>query len=257
MRKSAAQPSPERAQSSSANRNILKGVPSNELEICAVGDRPHISPPHLRGLSSSTRNNVRGAPPPRCQPPTGSSSFAWLQSARWVKHTHTHSLRMQRRGDSAAATAAAVSSTKTTTPRFQTSIQTEEIMTARGRRPRGGPRRWRLLTPTVLWSVVILAMAPSFYGFTGSRGGGFFPTGRWAGRSGAGGVAAADLASATAAAAGGTKGRRGGGGGAEPTGGAKGSPFAAASWLKDRVRDGKRRVHMQVRVRRAYSTTAG
>lgn len=119
-------------------------------------------------------------------------------------------------------------------------------MTARGRRPRSGPRRWKLLTPTVLWSVVILAMAPSFYGFTGGIAG--FPTGRSAGRSGAAGVAAADLASATASAAGGTKGRRGGGGTASSTtGSAKGSPFAAASWLKDRVRDGKRRVHMQVR----------
>ncbi|CAM9370484.1 unnamed protein product [Scytosiphon promiscuus] len=144
---------------------------------------------------------------------------------------------MQRRGDSPAAAAVLKPSWR--------SIQTEDIMmAATGRRPRGGPRRWRLLTPTVLWSVVILAMAPSFYGFTGGRGG--FPTGRWAGRSGAGGVAAADLASATAAAAGGTKGRRGGSSTAESTGSAKGSPFAAASWLKERVRDGKRRVHMQM-----------
>ncbi|CAN0454344.1 unnamed protein product, partial [Ectocarpus sp. 12 AP-2014] len=62
----------------------------------------------------------------------------------------------------------------------------------KGRRPcRGGPRRWTLLNPTVLWSVVILAITPSFYGFAGGLGG--LPTGR---STGTRGVAAADLASA-------------------------------------------------------------
>ncbi|CAN0339823.1 unnamed protein product [Ectocarpus sp. 6 AP-2014] len=113
------------------------------------------------------------------------------------------------------------------------------MMMSRGRRPcRGGPRRWTLLTPTVLWSVVILAMTPSFYGFAGGLGG--LPTGR--STAGTRGVAAADLASAGSS---GAKGRQGGGG-SGATGSAKGSPFAAASWLKERVRDGKRRVQMQV-----------
>ncbi|CAM9633389.1 unnamed protein product, partial [Ectocarpus fasciculatus] len=102
------------------------------------------------------------------------------------------------------------------------------MLSSRGRRHcRGGPRRWTLLTPTVLWSVVILAMTPSFYGFAGGLGG--LPTGR--STAGTRGVAAADLASAGSSGA---------------TGSAKGSPFAAASWLKERVRDGKRRVQMQV-----------
>lgn len=101
------------------------------------------------------------------------------------------------------------------------------------RRPGGGRRRWTLLTPTVLWSVVILAMAPSLYGFAGglnSR-----PAGTWAGRSG---VEAADLPGPS----GGSKGLAG----STVAAGARGSPFVAASWLKERVRDGKRRVQMQV-----------
>lgn len=115
------------------------------------------------------------------------------------------------------------------------------VLSSRDRRPcRGWPRRWTLLTPTVLLSVVILAMTPSFYGFAGGLGG--LPTGR--STAGTRGVAAADLASAGSS---GAKGRQGGDGGGA-TGSAKGSPFAAASWLKERVRDGKRRVQMQVGV---------
>lgn len=101
---------------------------------------------------------------------------------------------------------------------------------------------WKLLTPTVLLSVVMLSMAPSFYGFDIVR----FPMGSsfssgglaWA-RSevgfGGGAAAAAGL----------------GAGGGEETQQAvannKRSPFGAATWFKDRVRDGKRRIHMQVR----------
>ena len=103
------------------------------------------------------------------------------------------------------------------------------------RRPggRGSRRRpWTLLTPTVLWSVVILAMAPSFYGFAGGLSS--LPAGASSGgRSSA--VEAADLP--------GSSGAKGAAGSAV---GARSSPFAAASWLKERVRDGKRRVHMQV-----------
>lgn len=101
------------------------------------------------------------------------------------------------------------------------------------RRSRDRPRRWKLLTPTVLWSVVILAMAPSFYGFAGELGGSLNSGRSSIGRSVGAGVAAADLASATSS---GIKGQRD----------AKGSPFAAASWLKERVRDGTRKVQMQV-----------
>lgn len=115
-------------------------------------------------------------------------------------------------------------------------IQTEPNMLRKtARRPGGGGggsrrRRWTLLTPTVLWSVVLLAMAPSFYGFAGGLGS--LPTGASAGRSG---VEAADLSAAS-----GAKGLAG------AAVGARSSPFAAASWLKERVRDGKRRVQMQV-----------
>lgn len=114
-------------------------------------------------------------------------------------------------------------------------IQTEPNMllreSAHRRRPGSRRRRWTLLTPTVLWSVIILAMAPSFYGFAGGLGG--LPAGLSAGRSA--GVEAADLPGAGGA--GGAKGR---------AVGARSSPFAAASWLKERVRDGTRRVQMQV-----------
>eukprot|EP00752_Nemacystus_decipiens_P014842 g13214.t1 len=79
-----------------------------------------------------------------------------------------------------------------------------------------------MLTPTVLWSVVILAMTPSFYGFAGGLGS--HPAG-----------ASADLLAAS-----GLKGVAG------AAVGARRSPFAAASWLKERVRDGTRRVQMQV-----------
>lgn len=108
-------------------------------------------------------------------------------------------------------------------------IQTEPNML----RAPSGRRRWTLLTPTVLWSVVILAMAPSFYGFAGGLTS--LPAGVSAGRSG---VEAADFP---------------GSGGAKGVAGsavaARSSPFAAASWLKERVRDGRRRVQMQVGAR--------
>eukprot|EP00904_Undaria_pinnatifida_P011078 jgi/Undpi1/70/HiC_scaffold_1.g00070.m1 len=83
-------------------------------------------------------------------------------------------------------------------------------------------------------------MAPSLYGFAsfgslpmrvGSAG--------YGGRGGAGvAVAAADLASAGANAAGARQGHA--------FTAARTSPFAAASWLKERVQNGKRRIHMQV-----------
>lgn len=100
---------------------------------------------------------------------------------------------------------------------------------------------WKFLTPTVLLSVVILAMAPSFYGFdlvrvpmgTSSSNGGL----AWA-RSevgfGAGAAASGGLGA-------------GGGDGTQQEVVNKRSPFTAASWFKERVRDGKRRIHMQVR----------
>eukprot|EP00903_Cladosiphon_okamuranus_P020728 g19033.t1 len=102
------------------------------------------------------------------------------------------------------------------------------------RLPGGGSgskrRPWTLLKPTVLWSLVILSMAPSFYGFAGGLGG--LPMRASAGGSG---VEAADLPESS-----GTKGVAG------AAIGARSSPFVAASWLKERVRDGKRRVQMQV-----------
>lgn len=61
----------------------------------------------------------------------------------------------------------------------------------------------------------------------------------YGGRGGAGvAVAAADLASAGANAAGARQGHA--------FTAARTSPFAAASWLKERVQNGKRRIHMQV-----------
>ncbi|CAM9553906.1 unnamed protein product [Pylaiella littoralis] len=128
--------------------------------------------------------------------------------------------------------------TPTSVPKEERSRQSTEAVAGMfptaTHRPRHGARRWTLLTPTVLWSVVILAMAPSFYGFAGGLGGGL-DTGRSSrGRSsGAGGVVAADLASAASS---GVKRQRG----------AKGSASTAASWLKERVRDGTRKVQMQV-----------
>lgn len=117
-----------------------------------------------------------------------------------------------------------------------TSVHVQVVQTQRdmfrdtARRQRGGRGRWALLTPTVLWSVVILAMAPSFYGFAGGLSS--LPTGISAGRSG---VEAAELPGWSDA-----KAR------ADSAVGARKSPFAAASWLKERVQDGKRRVRMQV-----------
>jgi len=97
-----------------------------------------------------------------------------------------------------------------------------------------GRRRWTLLTPTVLWPVVILAMAPSFYGFAGGPGG--LPSVASIGSRSSGGVAAADLPGSSGVI-------KGQGRGVSSGGGAKRSPFAA---FKERVRDGKRRVKMQV-----------
>ena len=107
-------------------------------------------------------------------------------------------------------------------------------------RRRAGPRRWSLLTPTVLWSVVILAMAPSFYGFgpappsgwsgvTASPGAGSYAAG--VGRGSGGGV----VATVEQISAGESQRRRW-----------NGSPLGAAAWVKQRVRNGKERILMQV-----------
>lgn len=100
--------------------------------------------------------------------------------------------------------------------------------------PAAGRKRWTLMAPAVLWSVVILAMAPSFYGF--ASGPGSMPSGASMGRP-SGGVAAADLPGSSGVI-------RRQGRGVSSSSGAKRSPFAA---FKERVRDGKRRVKMQVR----------
>lgn len=115
--------------------------------------------------------------------------------------------------------------------------QHHQYQAQRRQRVHHGPRRWTLLTPTVLWSVVILAMAPSFYGF----GLGSVPSGRAGtaigsdGASSRGGQQRGGVASAAELASGGANAIA-----------ARRSPFAAASWLKERVRDGTRKVHMQV-----------
>lgn len=165
-------------------------------------------------------------PDPQARPPTGGLCsvtgrsplhpfFFWASAYR--KACRAVVLRRMQRDD---------------TPAEVGVIQTDDqnMLRKTTRRPGGGRRRWTLLTPTVLWSVVILAMAPSFYGFAGGRGS--FPAGTLAGRSG---VEAADLPGPS-----GAKGRAG------STVGPTSSPFAAASWLKERVRDGRRRVQMQV-----------
>lgn len=98
-----------------------------------------------------------------------------------------------------------------------------------------GPRRWSLMTPTVLWSVVILAIAPSFYGF------GVVPPSDWSGvatpHAAAGSSASRSRAVASAETI--------------PDGSflgwkREGSTLGAMAWLKGRVRDGKRRILTEV-----------
>lgn len=70
-------------------------------------------------------------------------------------------------------------------------------------------------------------------------GGGGFGSASSGGRGGTGvAVAVADLASGGANAAGARQGHA--------FTATRASPFAAASWLKERVQSGKRRIHMQV-----------
>lgn len=92
--------------------------------------------------------------------------------------------------------------------------------------------RWKLLTPTVLWSIVILAMTPSLQGFglagipvgsIGLAGGISLP--RIQPQQGPEGASAGDLSS----------------GAVQPR-----SLAAPGSWLKDRIKDGKKRVKQQV-----------
>lgn len=73
----------------------------------------------------------------------------------------------------------------------------------------------------------------------GTSSGGVAADGDYYWRGSRGGVA---VAAAVVASGGGGP----GGEGAFTAASARGSPFAAASWFKDRVRDGKRRIHMQV-----------
>ncbi|CAM9331446.1 unnamed protein product, partial [Sphacelaria rigidula] len=46
---------------------------------------------------------------------------------------------------------------------------TSNNMSSAGIGRRRGGRRWKLLTPAVMWTTMMLAMAPSFYGFGVAR----------------------------------------------------------------------------------------
>lgn len=100
-------------------------------------------------------------------------------------------------------------------------------------RRRGRVTTWKLLTPTVLWTIAVLAMTPSLHGFGVAR---IPPVGRSRGvAAGGGGFAYATHEAAPAGL---------------PTGaagvGSTGRGQQGGSWLKERVRDGRRRLHMQV-----------
>lgn len=106
-------------------------------------------------------------------------------------------------------------------------------MSSAGVGRRRGGRRWKLLTPAVMWTTLMLAMAPSLHGFgvarvphpgcrspfsSSSTSGGFALANK-----DAGGVEAAHSRPGSV-----NWGERGG------------------SWLKSRIRESKRKLHMQV-----------
>ncbi|CAM9763604.1 unnamed protein product [Discosporangium mesarthrocarpum] len=99
------------------------------------------------------------------------------------------------------------------------------------RRPR---RRWWAMHPSMICSAVLLAMAPSLYGF----GMASFPMVRSGSRSGQ------VSASIHTGALGGMGGAR-----TSTKTDSSGFRFAGGTWLKDRVREGKARLRIQVRAR--------
>lgn len=105
-----------------------------------------------------------------------------------------------------------------------------------------GSRRWSLMTSTVLWSVVILAIAPSFYGF------GVMPPSDWSGMATTQAAAGSSTSSVVGRA---SRSRAVASAETIPDGSflsrkRKGSTLGAMAWLKDRVRDGKRRILPEV-----------
>ncbi|CAM9196420.1 unnamed protein product [Choristocarpus tenellus] len=101
-------------------------------------------------------------------------------------------------------------------------------MPVQGVRPRG--RRWWLQNPSIIWPIVLLAMAPSLYGF-GHAGLPAFRTGSAAAGKVSGAIEVTD----------GVKGRA-----AVGQTSSKDSSFAPGLWLQDRVKEGKARMRVQV-----------